>query len=159
MCCRRVAQVPPSTLFSQFCLFSWEAAPPQVTFQARQYKCKTYSQPGHGKDVLRWNQHHVQPHHLHPVPGKTPRSATVRQPPESPPATSHCLCPTVALTAAPVRRCKARVAPALGDDHGVPAGIGDTAPRRNLPGWPCEGIHAGAVPHLQLGQHRGRALN
>lgn len=44
----------------------------------------------------------------------------MQQPPESSPATSHCLCPTVALTAALARHCKARVAPARGNDHGLP---------------------------------------
>lgn len=91
-----------------------------MTFQRRQYKCKAYLQPGHGKDVLRGDQHHVQPHHLHSVPGKTPPSATVQQPPKSPPATSHCLCPTVTLTAALAQHRKAQVAPALGNDHGLP---------------------------------------
>lgn len=49
-----------------------------------------------------------------------PPSATVQQPPKSPPATSHCLCPTVALTAALAQHRKAQTAPVLGNDHGLP---------------------------------------
>lgn len=109
------------------------------------------------------DQHHGQPHQLHPVRGKTsPPSPSAQQPPGSPAVASHSLWPAVAFTAAAAQHCKAGPAPALGSDYGLCRCARQhqrPCSHRTLLGWPCKVIHSSATARAAWWESSGVGIH